>query len=387
MKRLALYSAAVLLLVSTGRSIADEIVVMQGDKETPQKGRILQDDDKKVVISVRMGGATGRMEFNRKQVLKVKYDALAGAYEAGEGLYKQGQYELALIRFGSVAEDDNVKDWAKQYVWRRMAQCNQKLRRKDTLKLAVAHWTRLTKPIGSTKSRFFREAVEGLIECYSELGEFDKASAALAPLAQMGPESALLAKVYRAKIAEKKAGSPNDFSTAATKYDEVLKSNDPEPSDEVKAMALAGVARCSADAKSWGKAGGAAGRLIKISESQEVPDEAVAVAYQVRGESKLRGLLSVQPKALSEDKEKLGRVMEGMMDMLRPLVQYEGSDWAEQRALYYVGLWSEKLDAAGQAGDNVGWVKRARTVYTQLRVKYPKSKWAKMAGERLEKLK
>ncbi|MHC4916239.1 MAG: tetratricopeptide repeat protein [Planctomycetota bacterium] len=387
MKRLALYTAAVLLLLSTGRSIADEIVVMQGDKETPQKGRILQDDDKKVVISVRMGGATGRMEFRRKQVLKVKYDSLSGAFEAGEGLYKQGQYELALIRFGSVAEDAGVNDWAKQYVWRRLAQCNQKLRRRDTLRKAVENWTRLTRPIGSSKSRFFRQAIEGLIECHSELGEFDQASAALAPLAQMGPESALLAKVYRAKIAEKKAKSPTDFSSAASKYNEVLKSSNPEPTDELKAMALAGVARCSADGKSWGGANGAASKLIKLAADQEIPDEAVAVAYQVRGEAKLRSLLSVQPKALSEDKEKLGRVKDGMMDMLRPLVQYKGSIWAEQRALYYVGLWSEKLDAAGQAGDNVGWVKRARTVYTQLRVEHPKSKWAKLAGKRLEQLK
>ena len=100
-------------------------------------------------------------------------------------------------------------------------------------------------------------------------------------------------------------------------------------------MALAGMARCAMEGKNYATAKNAAQAIIRAAARAQVPDSVLGVAYAVTGEIALRPLTSIAPKALSEDKEKLGQVMDGLEQLLRPIVQYKGSEWAEQRCLYH----------------------------------------------------
>jgi TolA-binding protein len=379
MKR-TLLSGMVVLLISSGLALAaDKVTEKSSGKEMTHSGRITKDDAEGVKLQVRGGLAP---EFRREHIVKIQYECLQRHFSFGETLYEQGQYELALIRFAQAADDATVSPWAKQYVLRRLAQCHQKIGKADNLKKAVRYWKQLNLLIKDGKGIFVRESIEGMLDGYTRLKDWNRASACLSPLEKMGDEGRMMAKVYRAQIAERRATSSSDFSDAARKYKQVADSR-PRPSAEVRARALAGYARCSIEAKSWGQANEAAKKILGLRES--VPDEALAVAYQVLGEIKVRSMVSDRDihNKLSKDKAKVDKVKDALLDMLRAVVQYKGNVWAEPRALYYVGFWSEKLERAGQGPK---WQRRAHSMYTAVKARHPQSPWARRATAALKKM-
>ncbi len=380
MKRFIIPTGVLFLFLAAGPARAGDVVkVAQGRAESKFKGTITKDDIDGVCIRVtKTGIGTGNMEFRRRDVRSVKYECLNKMhYTAGTALFERGQYDLAIVRLEQAAEDGSVNKWAKQYVLLKLARCHEKLGKTRDLKKAVAVWTRLKDSISGGKTRFMSECIKGLLDGYAKLKEWDKASSALASLEALGGENVLMARVYRAQISEWRGR----FPAAAEAYRKVVDSRKPRPTPKIRARALAGLARCSMEAKSWGAAGEAARKITAIKGA--VPEEAAAVAHQVLGELKLRPMLSVGPKALAgpKNKDKREKVLDGILEMLRPVVQYQGSPWAEQRALYYVGFWSEKLE---RAGEGPKWMKRADTMYKTLRGRYPGSKWARLASARLK---
>ncbi len=377
MKRSIILTGVLFLFLAVGLArAADEVEVVQGRAKNIFKGNITRDDIVGIRIRVSKAGMTGNMEFARKDVRSVKYECLKKMhYTAGESLFKQERYEFAMVRFEQAVADKSVNRWAKQYALRYLAQCHEKLGKTSNLKKAVQAWSQLKDSIPGGKTRFMNECIKGMVDGYTKLKDWDKASATLASLAALGGDNVLTAKLYRAQISEWRGRFPE----AGEAYRKVVESRKPKPTPKIRARALAGLARCAMEAKNWGQAGEAARKIISIKG--EVPEEAAAVAHQVRGEVMLRPMLSLTPKELSASKDKREKVLDGILDMLRPVVQYKGSPWAEQRALYYVGFWSEKLE---RAGEGPKWMKRADTMYKTLRSGYPGSKWGKLAAARLK---
>ncbi len=373
--------ALLLGLTLSGVSLADEIEVITGKEKKKEKGQILRDDIDGVKIRLRKFGATAEIDYRRKQVGSITYECLERHFYAGESQFEAGQYEVARIRLEQAADDKQVHVWARQYVLRRLAQCYQRIGKAENLKRAAETWGKLRELIAANKGVFVKESIRGMLECYTQLGQWDKASQCLAPLEKMGDDGKMMARVFRAQIAERRAKGVSDFSDAAQKYKKVAESR-PRPSLEVRARALAGFVRCSMEARAWGQAAETARKITAMKG--EVPDHAMAVAYQVLGEIKVRNLLEITPNALSKDEKKLERVHEAMLDMLRPVVQYKGSTWAEPRALYYVGFWSERMEQAAQGPK---WQRRARSMYDTLRIGYPGTKWARLAIKNLAAMK
>lgn len=377
MKRLIIPTGVLFLfLAASAARAADEVKVVQGRTENKFKGTITKDDIVGIRIRVTRSGMTGNMEFVRKDVRWVKYECLNRMhYTAGEALFKQEQYDFAIVRFEQAVADKGVNKWAKQYALRYLAQCHEKLGKTSNLKKAVEAWSQLKASIPEGKTRFMNDCVKGLVDGYTRLKDWDKASATLSSLEALGGENVLIAKLYRAQISEQRGRFPE----AAEAYKKVAESRTPKPTTKLRAQALAGQARCAVESKNWGQAGEAARKIITIKG--EFPDAAAAVAHQVLGEIKLRPMLSITPKALGASKDKREKVLDGILEMLRPVVQYKGSLWAEQRALYHVGFWSEKLE---RAGEGPKWLSRADTMYKTLRSGHPGSKWGKKAAARLK---
>jgi hypothetical protein len=365
-------SAVTLLVIATGWArAADRVIETTGGKENAHSGKITRDDRDGVAIRMSSGITP---EFRREFVKKVEYECLASHYASGESLFDLGQYGLAQMRYAQAEEARDLAEWAKQYVFRRLAQCHERLSGKEHDQKAVEYWEKTRNAVPAGKGLFMREAVEGLLNGYAKLGLWDKASQMLAELEGMGDSEKLMARVYGAGINEKRGRFPE----AADAYKKVSEGR-PEPNVETKALALAGLARCSVEAKNWAEAVSASTKILAMEG--QVPESALAVAFQVQGENKVRGLLGETPKALSEDKAKTEKVIEGITDMLRAAIQYKGNAWAEQRALYFVGTLSEKLEKAGSGPE---WQDRARHMYTTLKADFPDTKWAAEAAARLK---
>jgi len=380
MKRI-IFTTCTLAVVAglNGALAADKITEKSSGKDRTHEGRVARDDVDGVAIRV-TGGITP--EFRREHVTNVHYEVLERHFYTGEQQFEHGQYEVARIRLEQALDDKNVHVWAKQYVLRRLAQCNQRIGRKENLKRAAALWKQLRTLIPGGKGLFVKDAIRGGLECYTKLRMWDEASKCLVPLEKMGDDGRMMARVYRAQIAERRASSASDFGEAARKYRAVAESR-PRPSEEVRASALAGFARCSIEARNWGAAADAA-RKIAAMKGDEVPEAALAVSYQVQGEIKVRSMIKISAGDLSKNAKKREKVEDAMLDMMRPVVQYKGSSWAEPRALYYMGYWSEKMERARQGPR---WQRRARSMFETVRNSYPKSKWAKLAAGALKKMK
>jgi tetratricopeptide (TPR) repeat protein len=358
---------------------ADKLIVVQGNnRQTSLKGTILRDDIKGVSIRVTMGGGKAKMDFSRKQIVKTTYGVLAGNFETGKTHFDAEGYENALNRFHMAEETRDVKRnaWALQYVNRMLALTYQAIGDKASLKKSIVYWNKLVAPIsGSKKSRFVADGVAGTIETYAALGLWDKAASAVSKLKAMGSSFESMASFYRARIAELK----KDYSKAAGLYKTLATSI---KDSELKAKAWGGCAKCAVDGKNWTLALKASKKILAIKDA---PDQVMAIAYQVKGEASLRSIAKIETKVLANDEKKVGMVLDGMLDMLRPAYQFGAtSKWAEPRGLYRSAKWCEKLHIAGKLGN---WDKRALALYRDIVYKFGKTKWGKAAVKRIEALK
>jgi hypothetical protein len=215
-------SAVTLLVIATGWArAADRVIETTGGKENAHSGKITRDDRDGVAIRMSSGITP---EFRREFVKKVEYECLASHYASGESLFDLGQYGLAQMRYAQAEEARDLAEWAKQYVFRRLAQCHERLSGKEHDQKAVEYWEKTRNAVPAGKGLFMREAVEGLLNGYAKLGLWDKASQMLAELEGMGDSEKLMARVYGAGINEKRGRFPE----AADAYKKVSEGR-PEP--------------------------------------------------------------------------------------------------------------------------------------------------------------
>lgn len=349
----------------TGAALAaDEVVVRVRDGEQLSKGNITKDDVDGLTIE--SGGATPT--FPMKDIVrdKVKYDCLKRHYDVGEVYFRERRYESARDQYEDAVADDKVKEQAKQYVYRRIAQCHERLG--DPAKAAEA-WKKLQDAMPRTC--FAREMAEGLFVNYLKLGKYDEASRSLSSLEKLGEEGKSLAQVYRAELAERKG----DYGAAAESYANTARA---AQTAETQSRSWAGAARCLAMDGKIGEAVQAAKSVLAVKGVVAV---CAADAHQVMGEALLKGLPE-KPAELAEEKNR-ERALDAIEEMMRAVVQYPGSQWAEPRAYYFVGLLAERLAAAGVVGE---WDRRARWANDQLlSPKFANTPEARKLSERVKK--
>jgi tetratricopeptide (TPR) repeat protein len=348
--------AALALLLFTGRTLADEVTVRLGEKEQVFKGTIRDDTDEGVTIE-----SAGTATWSPKEVVraKIKYECLQRHYETGRSYENSKEYDLAAGKYDEATKDAGVPKHARQYAWLRMGICYEKL---NDLEKAVAAYKKLLEEM--PKTPFKREVTDGQFNCYIKLGKWDEASKCLDLLKKMGDDGALLAGVYEAQLLERRAAEAKDveFSKAAEAYKAVARK---QPGPEVLSRAHAGTARCLL---LDGQAGEAAEFARKALAVKGCTPAAAADAHQVIGESLLAGLPSA-PKELEQEKNR-DRALDAITEMMRAVLQYKGSPWAEQRAYYNVGVWAGRLHAAAVSPE---WSKRASWAFAELKAKYPAS--------------
>jgi tetratricopeptide (TPR) repeat protein len=351
------------LVLLAGYALADEAVAKIGDREEKIKGRITKDDFEGLTVD----RDAGSMTLARKDIVrdKVKYECLKRHYELGEALFRERRFDFALDKYEEAVKDERVSDQAKQYAYRRMAQCYEHMGEPAK---AAESWKKLSEV--APKTCFAREMAEGMFVNYLKLGKFEEASRSLSALERLGDEGKALAQVYKAELAERKG----DFGPAADSYVNVAKS---VQSPETMAKAWAGAARCRLQD---GKAGEAVEAAKAVLAVKGVPAVCAADAHQVMGEALLRGLPD-KPTELSQEKNR-ERALDAIEEMMRAVVQYPGSNWAETRAYYFVGLWSERLAAAGVVGE---WQNRARWANAELKKKTTNNPEAQKALEHTKK--
>jgi tetratricopeptide (TPR) repeat protein len=325
-----------------------------------KKGRIIKDDASgmdvefvDVVVSIK-----------REDVTKVKYDLLEGPYERAEGLFKTGKYQDALDDYKEALKGlgtDKANRWARQYVYFAIAKCGAKLNKTDeaidALKMLLAE---------IPETRFGREAVADLFGAYVRVKRWDDAAKSLAALEATGDEGKSLAEVYRAELLERQAEAKvgdGGFAKAAEAYRKVAAAKGLAP--EALSLALAGRARCLLQDSDADAAADFARRTLAVKGCSPL---AAADAHQVIGETKLRGLPE-KPVDLAQDRNR-EQALDAIEEMMRAMLQYKGSPWAEQRGYYYVGVWAGRLGAAGVSPE---WTKRASWAFEELRKKYPAS--------------
>ena len=358
MARLASLLTVLALLLSGGPLAADEVTVMVGGKLVTEKGTITKDEADQLLID--KGGP--QMGWARKDVNKVTYDCLQKHYEIGLKLESSRQYEAAIVRFEEAVRDEAVNLRAKQYPYIHLAQC---LVKTGKFNEAVAIYKEFFDQVKAKdfKTVFRRELLEGLITSYLRAGKLAEAEKALK---EFGEEDRLLADLFRADLAERKAETKADsYANAAEQWGKLTR-RDAGP--EITSKAFAGQARCQLLDGRWAEAAETARKVFKVKDFVNL---AAADAHLVIGESLLNGLPSA-PKELAE-KANQEKAFDALEELMRPLVQYKGSEWAEPRAYYLVGLWCERMAAAGVIGD---WPKRAQWAQNELLKQYPKSSWA-----------
>ena len=365
MKRLIPVLGFALFLLG-GPVLADDLVVNLADKQQTIRGTIKGDDEDGVIIA--SGTGAGEARWSPKEVVraKVRYECLQRHYEVGRSYENAKEYDLAIGKYEEALKDDNVPKYAKQYVRLHIAICWEK--QNDPEKAATAYKALIE---DMPKTCFKREVAEGLFANFVKLSKWDDASKGLAALESLGDEGKFLASVYRAELLERKAeAKEGEFAKAVAAYQAVAKGN---PAPEVLCMAYAGAARCLL---MDGQAGDAAEYAKKVLAVKGFTVPAAADAHQVLGESLLAGLPS-KAAELAQEKNR-ERALDAIEEMMRAVLQYKGSSWAEPRAYYQVGLWCERLQAAGAGAD---WSKRATWAYSELTKKYPRSPWTQKIGK------
>lgn len=338
-----------------GAAMADEV---NSKTLGPKQCKIIRDDMKGVEAEF-AGGVSSSVK--RDDVIKIKYDLLGGAYERAEAMFKNGKYDEALDELKDMLTNFSSAtnaQWAKQYVYFLAAQCADKA---DKAADAIEYYKKLAAEVPET--RFKREMAEGMFGGFVKLGKWDDAAKSLAALEALGEDGKFLASVYRAELLERKAeNKEGEFSKAAEAYKTVLKGS---PAPEVQAKALVGAARCmlldgqTTDAVDYAK---------KALAVKGCPNNVSADAHQVIGEGFLAGVPEKGKELASE--QNTGKVLDAVEEMMRPILQYKGSPWAEQRAYYFVGLWTGRLAASGVIGE---WKARSVWAFRELAAKYPKS--------------
>ncbi|HOX07815.1 MAG TPA: tetratricopeptide repeat protein [Planctomycetota bacterium] len=350
-------TAALALLLFSGRALADEVFVRTASgAELKQTGTISQDDSEG--LALRIAGGQGEQVFRPHEVIraKVKYECLQRHYETGRGYENAKEYDLAIGKYEDAVKDAAVPKFARQYAWLRMAKCYEKL---NEMEKAAGSYKKLVEEM--PKTAFLRDVAEGQFNCYVRLNKWDEASKSLAILRAQGEDGAFLASVFDAELLERKAErKEGEYSKAAEAYRAVAKK---QPAPEVLCKAHAGTARCML---LDGQAAEAAEFAKKALAVKGCTSTAAADAHQVIGESLLAGLPE-KAADLAQEKNR-ERALDAIEEMMRPVLQYRGSPWAEERAYYFVGLWAGRLGGAAVGPE---WAGREAWAFKELRAKFP----------------
>jgi tetratricopeptide (TPR) repeat protein len=360
MKRLlATTVLAILFPVTLGR--ADEVVIKAANnQELKQTGIIASDDVDGITLNI--AGGMGQQVFKLHEIVraKVKYECLMRHYDVGRSFENSKEYDLAIGKYDDAVKDPAVPKYAKQYALLRIAVCYERQGAYD--QAAVAYKKVLEE---MPKTCFAREVAEGQFNCFIKSNKWDEAAKSLKTLETMGEDGRFLALVYGAELLERKAeAKEGEFSKAADAYRAVVKG---QPAPEVLCKAQVGAARCLL---MDGRAEEAAELAKKVLAVKGCPPAAAADAHEVIGEGLLAGLPSA-PKELEQDRNR-ERALDAIEEMMRPVLQYKGSAWAEQRAYFFVGLWAGYLSAAGVIPAQE-WNRRSNWAYRELKAKYPNS--------------
>ena len=358
MRRVAFLTGVLALLLSGSLAWADEVVVTVGGKQVTEKGTITKDEADQVMID--KGGP--QMGWARKDVIKITYDCLQKHYEIGLKHENARQYEAAIARYEDAVRDDGIHLRAKQYPYIHLGQCLVKTGKFNEAAAIFKEFLEKAKA-KDFRTVFRRELLEGLFTSYMRAGKLAEAEKILK---EFGEEEKALGNVFRAELSERKADNKTD--TYANAADQYLKITRTEAPPEMISRAYAGAARCQLLDGRWAEAAETARKVLKV---KGFANAAAADAHQVIGESLANGVPAT-PKELAE-KANQEKAFDALEEMMRPLVQYQGSEWAEPRAYYFVGLWCERLAAAGAIGE---WPKRAQWAQNELLRQFPKSPWA-----------
>ncbi len=358
-----LSTAALLVLLAAPWARGDEVYVRTATgSELKQTGVISSDDTDG--IALRIAGGAGEQVFRLHEIIrsKVKYDCLQRHYEAGRALENSKEYDLAIGRYEEATKDAGVPKHARQYAWLHIAMCYEKMG--DFEKAAGAYKKVLEE---MPKTAFQREVAEGQFNCFVKLGKWDDAAKSLTVLENQSDEGKALAGAYRAELLELKG----EYAKAVDAYKAVAKGG---PGPDVLSKAHAGVARCLL---LDGRAGEGAEYARKALAVKGCALTAAADAHEVIGESMLSGLPE-KAVELAKDASR-EKALDAIEEMMRAVLQYKGSSWAEQRAYYFVGLWAGRL---GDAGISPEWTKRSNWAFKELTTRYPKSPFVAKIGKK-----
>jgi len=329
----ATLALAVIVLFGAAASAAD-YVVMKNDVR--HKGTVLRDDSKGVKLRLKVGGEA---VFDRSKVKEVLYDEgeRPMEYRIGVESFRRGRYEAALESLTAALEAKH-KPLLKQYILYYIGLSSKKLGKTAG---AVSAFENLEKQ--GTKTRFLNEAIKELVGLEIEGGNPKKA------MSRLKKARELIGRVqYRynmARIAERQG----QHAEAERLYKQAADSGDPMVAEQ----AALGVARCLIARR---RPEDAMRRLRGFVKREHSPTTS-AHAYVLLGDA-----LQAQAKS-PEDWEK------AMLAYMRVPCLYEGDEATEAKALYEASRCFRAMNAEKSA-------KRAARLVSELKRRYPNSKWA-----------
>lgn len=316
----------------------DRVVLVEG---RPERGTVVKDNAEGVRLRFPQGGTT---EYSREQVVKVEYEGTPSEYETGLISFKSGDYE-STIRWMGQALERRHPSLLKQYILYYTAKSHQKLNEPTE---AIPAFEGIAGQ--GTKSRFLYEAVESLIELYSDAGRIDDARKQLRELPTPKTRREKLKRlIFRAVIEEndKKLRKAKQIYTQAKR--EAGRGN-----EEEWARAAVGVVRCGLGLKKYKQTAKDVADLVRSGKL----GEHYAETYVILGDA-------LMATAKTDENYEAA-----ILAYLRVPALYPGDEATEAKALLGAGQAYQRVTGNEDAKN------RAAKLFRMLRRKYPNSSHA-----------
>jgi tetratricopeptide (TPR) repeat protein len=331
--------------------------VMTTTQAAPIVGTIATDTVDGLTIQLDGGG---NMTFRPHEIRKIEYNISTQDWVRGMEFFDRGQFDQAYGHLKVLSENvATFREAARPMLFRNLGEAAMRI---NQVQEAEAALNKVVKDY--TKSRQYAEALDLLAQMNIELGRFRQVPPLLEDMEKLPGDYKFRAGMLKGQMLlgqGKIDEALNEFNRVATQAE----------SEETRALASLGAARCNVDKKDFGKALEMAQRALSNARKDQVR----AASHLIIGKAKLKQAES----ASGPSKET--QLDDAALEFLRVPVLYGDFKEYVPEALFNAG---ECYRLLATFDNRTGDKNRARTLYGTVIRDYGNSTFAQQAKDQLK---
>lgn len=300
-------------------------------------------------------------DFGNQQIVSIIWDLKSDDWVRGNLELNSGNFEAAAASLDAlIGELRTVRRVVQPYLFLR---CGEAFFRAGKPQEAADRFEAI--PRDYPDSRYVPEAIDRLLDIQIQLKNTNRARELLKRLSALGGSYAVKAILYDAEL-DLLQGRADE---ASRKFEQAARST---TDSETRVLGHLGQARCAVIARQFDKAKQTAQQALEV---KGVTPAVAGMAHLIIG--------SVLLQEAETAKDDPGKFLDAALEFQRVVQMYPGDERTEPEALFKTGEVFRLLSKLRDRNTELG---RAVETYNALRRKYPGSRWAKQAGEVMQKL-